>query len=332
MTLEKSPEKSARQNRVRDALGRIYDNFPPYFREYLRRYQEDPTSRVFAPLAEAYRRLGRVDEAIDICKEGLNHHPDFHGGRVTLAKCLIDKRRLPEARVELERVIQFVPENLLAQRLLGDVCLAQKDFAASLHAYKMALLLSPADVALAEQVYTLEKGEAEEATKLAPLPLPEEKVPAVEVTETVTVEPAPESSGVAEKPNSLAAKLEEPAAVPQTAATGADALLDNFFSDDDTEDEAFKIEHVSHIFNESQPKGRQEITTETLGDLYYSQGQFDRSLRIFEKLAEKNPSADLARKVNACRLKLGVGSDTILRNRKIEVLRDLLKRVQHSHS
>src|SRR5580698_2425157 len=102
MTPEKSSEKTTRQNRVREALGRIYDNYPPYFREYLRRFREDPTSRVFAPLAEAYRRMGQVEEAIEICREGLEHHPDFHGGRVALAKCYIDKRLFAEARVELE--------------------------------------------------------------------------------------------------------------------------------------------------------------------------------------------------------------------------------------
>jgi len=37
MTLEKTP----RQNRVREALGRIYDQQPPEIKEYLKRYQED---------------------------------------------------------------------------------------------------------------------------------------------------------------------------------------------------------------------------------------------------------------------------------------------------
>src|SRR3954470_1307396 len=120
-------EKSSRSNRDREALGRIYDQHPPHFREYLRRYKEDPTSRVFAPLAEAYRRLGRVDEAIAICREGLQHHPEFHGGRVALAKCFLEKKMLSEARQELEIVVKQVPENLLAQRLLGDTLVALKE-------------------------------------------------------------------------------------------------------------------------------------------------------------------------------------------------------------
>lgn len=150
-------DKTTRQNRIREALGKLYDQQPPYFREYLRRFREDPTSRVFAPLAEAYRKLGQVDEAIEICREGLQHHPDFYSGRVALAKCLIEKKDYDNARLELERVVNSVPENLLAQRLLGETHLACGDLGGALHCFKMALLLSPADVALTEKVHHLEQ-------------------------------------------------------------------------------------------------------------------------------------------------------------------------------
>jgi len=163
-------EKTSRQNRVREALGRLYDQQPPYFREYLRRFQEDPTSRVFAPLAEAYRKLGRVDEAIEICREGLEHHPDFYSGRVALAKCLVDKKDYQAARDELERVVRAVPENLLAQRVLGETYQACGDLNSALHCFKMALLLSPADVTLTEKVHSLEQHLALEASSVDEMP------------------------------------------------------------------------------------------------------------------------------------------------------------------
>ena len=124
--------------------------------EYLRRLQEDPASRVFVPVVEYYRRAGRLDEALDICREGLEHNPDYQVGRVALAKCYLDKKWFTEARAELERVVGVVPESLLGQRLRGDACLALRDRAAALHAYKMAMLLSPSDVGLAEKVHSLE--------------------------------------------------------------------------------------------------------------------------------------------------------------------------------
>ena len=99
-------DKSLRQNRIRAALDRIYENQPPHFRDLLRRYQEDPTSRVFAPLADLYRQMGRYEEAVELCLQGLNHHPQFQAGRVTLARCYFDEKRYSEARDALEIAIK----------------------------------------------------------------------------------------------------------------------------------------------------------------------------------------------------------------------------------
>ena len=274
MTAEKTPRP-----KVKEALGKIYEHHPPYFREYLRRYQEDPSSRIFAPLAEAYRRLGHYEEAIEVCREGLKLHPDFHGARVTLAKCYLDKRHFVEGRLELEKVVQGVPENFLAQKLLGEVCEELGDLGAAVHSYKMALLLSPNDVALSEKVFHLEKNHQEE----------------IEVSETVNVTP------------------------------------ETIFSDtktdivDTDEEEGFRVEHISEIF---ETRDRQkEITTETLGDLYYSQGQFEMALKIYDKLYTSHPSEKLSKKISDTREKLGVEKDESVRVKKIEVLRGILTRL-----
>lgn len=356
-------EKTTRHNRVREALGKLYDQEPPYFREYLRRFKEDPTSRVFAPLAEAYRRLGRVDEAIEICREGLGHHPDFHGGRVALAKCFLDKKWYQEARAELERVVSAAPENLLAQRLMGDAALALRDRAQALHCYKMALLLSPNDVTLAEKVHALERdGErdiaSDELIDAVAGRAPGERTPkdlAADTDEEMTASEAdrdyePERDLAAEDeaqagglwPDPSKEKEEEdseislmgdapaPDAPPPAETTDADraeieALLGG---DEGPDDDSFKIEHVSAIFNEETPDKAREITTGTLGDLYFQQGQHDRALRIFEKLAQKNPTPELMRKINACRVRLGVDHEALVRARKIETLRAILKKVR----
>src|SRR5262245_34688745 len=95
-------------------------NYSPLIYSYLKKYQEDPTSRVFAPLAEAYRKAGLVDEAIEIAREGLGVHPGFVGGRVALARALFDKKSYDEVIAELVPIIQDVPDNLVAQRLLAE--------------------------------------------------------------------------------------------------------------------------------------------------------------------------------------------------------------------
>ncbi len=85
---------------------------------YLRIYQENPDSRVFAPLADLYRRLGRLSEAEDICREGNERHPYYAGGKVALAHVLLDSGRLDEALREAESVVVYYPDNLLARKIL----------------------------------------------------------------------------------------------------------------------------------------------------------------------------------------------------------------------
>jgi hypothetical protein len=91
---------------------------------------------------------------------------------------------------------------------------------------------------------------------------------------------------------------------------------------EENDDDPFKVQHVSSIFGD--PARNKEITTETLGDLYFSQGQFERSLRIFEKLGGSRPSSELSAKIQACRAKLGVDDESLLRERKIDTLRGIL--------
>jgi tetratricopeptide (TPR) repeat protein len=128
----------------------------PLIYQYLKKYQEDPSSRVFAPLAEAYRKAGLIDEAIEIAREGLKVHPRFIGGRVALARALFDKRYYSEVIDELTEIIQDVPDNLVAQRLLAESYLMLGRIADALGAYKMLFYFAPQDTDLMKIVRELE--------------------------------------------------------------------------------------------------------------------------------------------------------------------------------
>jgi tetratricopeptide (TPR) repeat protein len=128
----------------------------PQIYHYLKKYQEDPTSRVFAPLAEAYRKAGLLDEAIDICRDGLRIHPNFIGGRVALARAFFDKRFYEDVVKELEPVIADAPDNLVAQRLLADSYLILGRIAQALNAYKVLLYFTPQDIELGKMVKEIE--------------------------------------------------------------------------------------------------------------------------------------------------------------------------------
>ncbi len=145
-------------------MSKLKGSYSPVLFDYLKKYQEDPTSRVFAPLAEAYRKAGLFDEAIDIAREGLRVHPSFIGGRVALARALFDKKQFTEVLDELQPVIQDVPDNLVAQRLIAESCLILGRVAEALGAYKMLLYYTPGDIELAKIVLELETQAYEKGT------------------------------------------------------------------------------------------------------------------------------------------------------------------------
>ena len=89
--------------------------------ELRRRVEKDPASVAFASLAEELRKAGQYDEAVRVCRTGLERHPTYLAAHVTLGRALIGLQQYSEARTELERVLQQAPDNLLAQKALNEL-------------------------------------------------------------------------------------------------------------------------------------------------------------------------------------------------------------------
>src|SRR5690348_1844007 len=86
-----------------------------------RRWLENPKGRNFAPLADAYRKAGEIDRAIDLCKSGLELHPDYVSAHIVYGRCLIDQKDDPGATEVFQKVLQLDPENILALRILSEI-------------------------------------------------------------------------------------------------------------------------------------------------------------------------------------------------------------------
>jgi tetratricopeptide (TPR) repeat protein len=119
-------------------------------------YEKDPNSKVFAPLAEAYRRMGLLDEAIDLARRGVEQHPNFASGRVALGKCYVQKAMFSEASEQLKVASDLSPENLLAHQLLAECYSRLRRPIEAMAAYKIVLFLNPNDSRVAELVQKLE--------------------------------------------------------------------------------------------------------------------------------------------------------------------------------
>jgi tetratricopeptide (TPR) repeat protein len=117
-----------------------------------RRVQADPASMCFAQLAEELRRDGANDEAVEVCRAGLAHHPDYLTARVTLGRALVELDRLDEAFIELTAVLDAAPGNLPAIRALAEIYQRRGLMSEALVHYRRALQLAQHDVDLEHTV------------------------------------------------------------------------------------------------------------------------------------------------------------------------------------
>jgi tetratricopeptide (TPR) repeat protein len=128
-----------------------------------RRVQKDPASIAFAQLAEECRRAGGHQEAVDVCRAGLELHPGYLSARVTLGRALIELNDLDTALSELEHVLKSAPENLAAIRAVAEIHRRHGSLPQALAQYRAALALARNDPDLQRTVDDL-------AQQVEPLP------------------------------------------------------------------------------------------------------------------------------------------------------------------
>lgn len=97
------------------------------FVRYYNQWLEDPTSIVFASLAEFFLGVEKTDEAVRLCLEGLHHHPEFVSGRLVLAKAFLQKGEYQRAKSELRRVLEKVPNQEKAKELLNLIGVRERE-------------------------------------------------------------------------------------------------------------------------------------------------------------------------------------------------------------
>lgn len=85
------------------------------------RFNDNPKGRNFAPLADAYRKAGLIDNAITLCQEGLKLHPDYVSAYIVYARCLVDKKDDPAAVAVFTKVLELDGENIIALRGLAEL-------------------------------------------------------------------------------------------------------------------------------------------------------------------------------------------------------------------
>jgi tetratricopeptide (TPR) repeat protein len=90
------------------------------------RFREKP-EQWFAALADAYRKAGEVERALDVVRAGLEKRPNYTSGHIVLGRCLLDQLNDPEAAQAFERVLQLDAENIIALKSLSEIAERQGD-------------------------------------------------------------------------------------------------------------------------------------------------------------------------------------------------------------
>ena len=129
----------------------------PRIDDLRRRLEKDPGSRLFAQLAEELRKDGDLEEAINVCREGLKRQPAYPSARMTLGRALFDTGDLGAARAEFETVLKGAPDNILASRLLAECLEGLGDLAAAARQYRTTLALAPGDKQVQGHLDAVEK-------------------------------------------------------------------------------------------------------------------------------------------------------------------------------
>jgi tetratricopeptide (TPR) repeat protein len=179
--------------------------------------ETDPKSKVFAQLADAYRKSNMIDEAIEIAKKGLEIHPNYGAAHLVLGRCYLEKRIYSLAREEFERVASLDPHNFAALKLLADVHFSQGAKEEAIRRYRQVLDIDPLNSEVAERLaQLLPPPEAQEPSPRAPEPpvvaAPPEPAVSPELESLILQPVTPEAFAIPSAPiqEPSAAKVEGP--------------------------------------------------------------------------------------------------------------------------
>jgi tetratricopeptide (TPR) repeat protein len=146
------------------------------------RYRENPKGRNFAPLADAYRKAGLIDNAIELCQVGLQLHPDYVSGHIVHGRCLVDKKDDAGAESVFRRVLDLDPENILALKVLAEISERNERFDQAMEWLNRLLMADPMNGEAADGLSRV-RGKAA-STPTQPTPVVQKPVEVVAVAAT----------------------------------------------------------------------------------------------------------------------------------------------------
>ena len=275
--------------------------------KYFTMYKKNPRSKVFAPLAESFRKLGMLDDAFKILKDGIRNHPNYTLGYIVLAHCYFDQGKFELTYNTLRPIVSQNADNISLQKVFAQSCMNLGYLEEALDTYKYLLFMNPRDKFFTEQVKKLEddlmvghkKLSLEQLIKapdMEKLPIPQSidddwvqvdfnQAPApIEEAETKKIEEAKnDAEWVMQKPGFSQHPILKEESI-QTRSLEDDFYADEFEEYGDIEDS-----------DPGMAPADSPIVSHTLIDLYCAQQYYDKAIELLEKILELNPHDQASR-------------------------------------
>jgi tetratricopeptide (TPR) repeat protein len=270
------------------------------------RFRENPEGRYFAPLADAYRKAGRVDDALMLVQAGLERHPDYLSAHIVLGRCHLDKKDDGAALAAFQQVLTIDAENIIALKSLAEI---SERIGNALDARRWLMRLLTVDSMNTEAEEDLHRlgGPVEEAAAAgAPAAEPVEEAPAGFSFADVVPPEAP-TEPVPAIPEALVAAMPEPEIEPEPAPAMAESPTE-FLSatpgglplimpedvtppEELTRPSAKMLQMVSPETPAEAPAEApgEPLLTETVGDLYLKQGFRSEAAEVYRRLLAQRP-------------------------------------------
>lgn len=275
----------------------------------------DPDGRVFAQLGNALRKAGELDEAEEVLREGLEHHPHFTPGHLTLGWVALESGDLEEARTRFQRTLDLDPQNPFGLLGLGRILevfgdesgVALVEQALELHPTAEALtpavpeaqrrlyglpFLSLADLAPPEPV--MDEDELRDLpftplSGLAPDPVPGEDLSSLPFMSLWDLRPEPEVPA-------LDLELELAAGALEPDEVEVEEASEDMRAEEREEDEP----DVTDEGQDEDAEGADATpVTRTMAELLMRQGLLERATEVYRQLLERTPGdPDLVQRLN----------------------------------
>jgi tetratricopeptide (TPR) repeat protein len=141
--------------------------------KYERKHAENPDGRYFLPLANTYRKLGQLERAEGLLREGLRRHPDYLSAHIVLGRTLAERGAAEEATSEFQQVLAVDPQNLIALRTLGELALGEGRLEQAAAWYRELLAVDPMNEEARQALAGIEVKAGEIRTGAAEPPVPD---------------------------------------------------------------------------------------------------------------------------------------------------------------